>query len=574
MFDPRTAQGLMKLTDACRASYKKLKPFREERQAALRQFVGHRYGNEPALKDVPINLVLSGTKAYTRKLIARLPKVKCSSIHRELSQPALELEIAVNDEIKLMELGSTLEEVVLNAIFGLGVVKVGITSDGDEGLRREAQVFADCVDLSDWMHDTTARRPEAWQFCGDRYLLPRDFVVNCELFDPEARDKVYARQPERSFLDGDRHDPHETEEGTPDRDSDLYDLVEVWDVWLPREKMVVTYSDDSPGQALRVVDFVGPRWGPYICLGYQKVPNSAMPLPPAQSWMPLHNAVNALVRKAIDDSGNAKTVLGYQAAAEQTATNIRDADNGEIVRMDDPNAVKEFHFRGADAASVQLSELLRSSWSREAGNIDSLSGLGTQSETYGQDKLLAAASSELITDMQERTEIFAQRVVESIAYYLHTDPQSTRPLQKTIPGTDLNLTTFWGPEKRIGEFYQYNIEIEARSMRPLSSEERVGKLNAVLDRLMAMQITNSGYAVDFPALMDRLAHDLDLPELKYILKPADPQIASAMQAQDGGPRMPANTSREYIRKSSSGQQPNYSQQFAQLAASQAAGGSQ
>jgi len=61
-----------------------------------------------------------------------------------------------------------------------------------------------------------------------------------------------------------------------------------------------------------------------------------------------------------------------------------------------------------------------------------------------------------------------------------------------------------------------------------------------------------------------------MPELAQVLVPADPAMAQMAAQSEGGPKMPRNTTREYVRNTSGGQKDAFTPQLEALAASQAA----
>ena len=93
------------------------------------------------------------------------------------------------------------------------------------------------------------------------------------------------------------------------------------------------------------------------------------------------------------------------------------------------------------AYAIQLDRIL----SRNAGNLDLLGGLSPQSDTVGQDELLASNASKRIADMQDRVTEFTTRIVKDLAWYLWNDPLIDLPLVKRLDGSDLEIA---GPTAR------------------------------------------------------------------------------------------------------------------------------
>lgn len=577
MFNPRRSRDLNKLSDAAKASYKQLEPFRKERHDALRQFVGVHYGNDGAPDKVPLNFMQQAVQTYVRKLVSRRPRVRCDTRYRELEPFSGELKDAINESIVEMDLASTLENIVLNALFGLGIAKVGVTSTADDlqgFLHDVGEPFVDCVDLSDWVHDMNARSFETIQFCGNRYELPREAIMANPIFDVAAKNAVHSKSANlmSSMMSGSRHDPHEMEQGKSTEDNDLYDSVELWDYWLPKDGLIVTCTEEAPDKPLSIIEWEGPEIGPYPILAYQKVPNNVMPLPPVMGWLDLHELINALARKAGRQAERQKTVTLASASAQTEAEKVRDAADGEIVLVNDPAVIREMRFGGADAATLATLAQMRQAANYQAGNIDAMAGLSPQSGTVGQDKLLHESASDTLVAMQEQTEKFVEQVCRSIGYHLFTDPTGVKQLQRRVEGVDVGVTQYWGPDRRVGKFFQYNIQVIPYSMRPQTGEQKLGNLYGLLDRFgpMMQLMMQQGYTIDFQRLIQLAAQHSDMPELAQVLVPADPAMAQMAAQSEGGPKMPRNTTREYVRNTNGGQKDSFTPQLEALAASQAA----
>ena len=74
-------------------------------------------------------------------------------------------------------------------------------------------------------------------------------------------------------------------------------IVELRDIWLPREQLIITVETGKLGPSLRVLEWDGPHSGPYRFLRFNEVPGNTMPLPPVALWRDLHDLANVLFRK-------------------------------------------------------------------------------------------------------------------------------------------------------------------------------------------------------------------------------------------------------------------------------------
>ena len=102
-----------------------MQPFRERRLHSIRQYLGAHYGQGG--ERMPINMAELAIGIFRRELAARNPGVIVRSRSRELQPVARNMELAVNHVLREMDFSSTLQEVVFDAIFSVGVVKVGVT---------------------------------------------------------------------------------------------------------------------------------------------------------------------------------------------------------------------------------------------------------------------------------------------------------------------------------------------------------------------------------------------------------------------------------------------------------------
>lgn len=70
--DPYNEHDLKRLWDAMSHSREKLRPFRENRLDAIKQYVGSHYGEQGSEEDVPVNLIELAISVYTQQLVVLL----------------------------------------------------------------------------------------------------------------------------------------------------------------------------------------------------------------------------------------------------------------------------------------------------------------------------------------------------------------------------------------------------------------------------------------------------------------------------------------------------------------------
>lgn len=548
--NPLKKRDLEHLRAAMTVSRKKLSPFRKNRLEAVRQYVGKHYSDNGTALKVPINLIELAVNIYARGLVPRVPQVLVTTFIQRLKPTAALLELALNWLLKQIRFEASLGRAVKDALFSMGVMKVGLETTQQvevQGVFHDyGQPFADAIDLDDWVHDMRARTFEAVAFAGNMYRLPLDFVKE----SPEFKnvDKLVATSSDTVNLEEGGSETVANISGKSTIDMDEYrPYVELWDIWLPLENLLITVPVDNEELLLRVEEWTGPEGGPYHLLGFAGVPGQIMPLPPVAMWRDIHTLSNILFRKLGRQAERQKGVLGVQSSAAKDGEAILHADDGDVVTVDSPEAMKEFKFGGVDQVNLAFLIQMMDKFSWLAGNLDALGGLSAMSETLGQDKMMVENASSRIKEMQGRTATFTRYVVEDLGLYLWEDPLIELPLIKRVPGTDIEVPVMFSPEAREGDYFDFALRISPYSMQDQTPGQRLQTIASIFDRFVAPamgQMAEQGVVLDYEALFKMVAKYADLPELLDILVFEEPRVDSTAPQQAA---MAANTNRTYTR---------------------------
>lgn len=517
------AAKLKRLRESVTASFSKLKPYRDNRNAAVKEYTGKHFGERGEDDDVdrvPVNLIELAASIYLRQLAARAPRALISTRFAEIQSAAKDLELATNHLVDEIDLEASFKSVVLNALFGIGVMKIGMepahTVEVDGFLHDVGQPFADSIDLDDFVFDMSAKKFELVQYVGNKYCLPLDYVLECDLYDEAARAKLKAQSD--NTYEGKIDTPiSEAGHKAPKEDEQYEKLVELWDIYLPRENKLITYCGNESVPPLRSVDWEGPECGPYLILAFSEVPNNIFPLPPVAAWIDLHDLANRLFRKLGRQAERQKTVTFVQKGSANDGKNLGNASDGDMIGVDNPQGVAESKFGGVDATNLAFVLQLKDIFSSHAGNLEILGGLSPQSETLGQDQLLAGNASKRIADMQDRTSTFARKVIRSLAWYLWTDDFIELPLVKRVEDVDIPIN--YTAEDREGDFLDYNIQIQPYSLQDMTPSARLQSimqtLNAIGPYMPLFQ--QSGRTLDPNKLLEIIAQYTNTPELEEIM---------------------------------------------------------
>ena len=139
-------RGFERLYRARDASYKKLHPFRRSFHDLVDAYTGGGYGDNSQSGSRPLNLLELAISIYQRKLASHTPQVLIHSNSVNLKPVAKELQIALNYVIdRQLDLGTRLNEWVIDAMFSMGIMKVGEISPSHPSA--EQRVRQECPDL-------------------------------------------------------------------------------------------------------------------------------------------------------------------------------------------------------------------------------------------------------------------------------------------------------------------------------------------------------------------------------------------------------------------------------------------
>jgi len=393
------------------------------------------------------------------------------------------------------------------------------------------------VDLDDWVHDTSSRHYEEVGYSGNRVRLPlesvREMYPDADWLKSHGREALRETADDASRIGGDN--------GL--REDEFMQYVDLWELWMPADNLIVTVPVE--GGFERVLDareWEGSERGPFEILGFSSVPNNIMPLPPVAAWRDVHELANRVFRKIGRQADRQKTVTAYQGGGEEDAKRVRDAADGEMVRVDNVEAIREFTTGGVDQTGLAFSVHLGNVFNWMAGNLDIVGGLSAASDTAKQDQMMDDASGKRFQDMQAQTTKFASRNIEKLAKYIWDDPLVNIPITKTVPGTDIEVESSFNPADMPVEFFEMNIKVEPYSMQRDTPGTKMQKIMNLMTQFylpMMPLMEQQGMTVSFEKLNRLVGEFSNLPELEYIIDVAQPTLpnepAIPASGQGGAP---------------------------------------
>lgn len=559
-------------------SYRKLEPFRTLTTNLVQEYVGTGYGN-PSRRpryETLLNLMNQTVDAYTMSLVANRPRVMVSTKKPQLRYFARQFETAVNNLIEEIKIEYTLRQAVLDAFFCVGIVKVQMADSAPVQLDTDlwsdpGMPFAANVSIENWVHDMAATKYSRIQYAGDWYRIPWSDLQGPMFIQENVRD-IPANSKHR-FGEGETQRLSQLATGEEVDPDELEPMVDLLDVWVPRDKKIYTFPIDPQrpfggGQKpVAVLDWNGPEFGPYHLLSFNDVPENILPTSPAQHLSGLSRIINNIARKQSRKAHGQKEVYTVPPGDQKDGDKVRGASDQEFVVVADPKEIGTIKTGGVDAALQAYMQSLVQVYDRMAGNLPAMLGLSSQAPTLGQEQLLQSAVSKKEAMMQYRVLDFARGLIRDLGFMLWTDQAKTIPATLEIPGLDeyQPVDATWTPEDREGDFFDYNFAIDIFSMPYQSPAQKFQALIGLVTQVFAPagpMLMAQGGQINFQKIAEVAAEYLNIPVVSEVIEFSAP----IMQQGADEPDMPPATTRSYVRRNvPTGGTPQYQAQQSEQA---------
>ena len=482
---------------------------RRKRIEAVKEFVGFHHVDNGTPKRVPVPYIKLAVNVFTRLLAPRSPRALISTAEEQYKSTAVAFELAINEIPEEIDLQEIMLRLVTESLFSVGCLKVGLHKVGTQLGHEYGKIFADVITLDDLIIDMSAKHPDAVQYVGNNYWLDHEDVMESDYFEDTSgleEDDYVIQNPD--------HGQDSAQSISVDESLiPLKKKVLLRDVWIPSENVLVTYQVKSK-RKLKEIDWKGPPMGMYHFLGYDIVPGSVLPLPPVSSWRDLHDLSNALWRKLGSQADAQKTVQGFSGADDEGVENFKQASDGDGIRYTGGEP-KKLTAGGVEQTTLAFSMVCKDLFSYFAGNLDSIGGLGAQTETLGQDRLLSEASTAQMKQMADKVVSFSQKLFRTFAFYEWNDPVRHRSLVRRIPGTDISLSVPWGKDAKKGKLDLYKLKIDIYSLQDDSPSSKLQRLRVFLNEFvlpLMPAIEAQGGSLDAQKIIEKAAKYTGFPE--------------------------------------------------------------
>ena len=543
-------QDMGKLRESMRANEEGLKVYRDFNTLLTRAFANQRYSDNSADKASPLNQWALTVDSLMTSLTGGTPQLSLTTPNPLLKPFAANFTKVINTELKLLKFGKTVANWVLDAIFGIGTLKIGYMSEEYveimPGHPQEAvSLFADPIGMDDIILDMSAKRFEQMKYCGNKYRANLEAVRDNRRFSKKNRENIN-EMVNREWGTSGQEKPQAIGSHLENKRV-LEKQCELVDLFFPEEQILITCAEgENSLRLLRVVEWNGPVRGPYHYLGLSQVPGNLMPKCPGHDLYDAHDTIQGIHRKLFRQV-HAMKKFGVGRKGEDTdAETIGKISDGSLAMVEDPDAVKEMILGGPDQMLQAFVAYLTQEYSRQSGNLDSQLGLGPQSETAKQDAMISGQVNARQQAMAGKVMESVTDVMQDLGWYLWREDVRTFYDSRQLEGTSTTHKIEMAPSDREGDFIDYNFSVNPYSLAARSPQQQVQTMMSVLERIFPL--LQPGIPINPQKLLEILADRLDMPELLELFN-----IQQAPEQSEGAEvRQSPVTTRNYERTSSPG----------------------
>lgn len=544
---------------------------RAQRRDITYQIAGNHYAENGALKDIPVNLLSMYQTIIGRSLIGKVPRFLLSTYNMKQKPAVKAVQEYGNRELVKMRFADTMQRVVVDALACIGIVKVALAKPENAASKawrlHAGKAFVERVDLDDFVYDVHGRDFGDLGYIGHRYRVPLASVKKEDFYSKLGRKNLRASLDVPNNTEGDER-PKQLGQGNYSNQHEFEEMVDLWEIYLPRHRLVCTFvSEDGgnptlcqDGKPLGAQPWVGHDDGPYVHLGMGIVSGNAMPKAPMMDLLDLHLNANEAYRKVLRMCARIKEITCIAGSADADATRMNDASDGQTIRIDQPDKIKQIVMSGNAIQTVlAVADQCKLLFNSVGGNLELIGGREQQAKTATQERLLNENAGGGTEDMRDRTTVFVSDVIERLFWYWWRDPFAVQKAPHSLQSTpELSATRKVFPAnhpnknrlRRVGP--QPEINVDPYSLPPSTPQSRVNDIDEMVMKIvlpMMPLLQQQGISFDMGEYLRIRGEYKDMPDLERLLAIAAPPQQNNESSPGQPPGMPAQTERTYNRVS-------------------------
>ena len=519
----------MALSRSVEQSEKKLEVHRDTIRLLKRRYAGSNYGHNNGFeRPDPLNLIYSLVSTLAPALAVD-PRATVKTVAGDLAF-AETFRLAIDDEARKITLDQTIKSVIIDSLFGLGIIKTGLKAAPGFEDKGDLEIdtgtlFSERVSFQNYIIDMASNVRSKAQYEGDRYEITADFARDTGMFDERTIQLLIASTNSASGGT------------TRSSDEEFIDRLQLVDLFLPHQQRVVTVPGDvrfSDLGYLNEFKWTGDPSGPFDTIGFSPIPDKILPTSVIGVIYQMYVLVNKLARKVGRQADRQKDIVVYQKGREGDGDAVRDSNDGDMVGVDDTEGLKPLSFGGANDDGFKTIAWYQDFFNKIAGNPDLIGGLAADANTLGQDQLSLQNANARIDDWRQTVLDTSASVLKKIGGYIWTDKDTQRVLEYKTNG--FRFPRKFG-SKRLGDFEDYELGIDATHRPPMSPDQRYLRKQRLVTEViipLADAAAAQGMAVDVNKTVKIMARDLGIEnDFDEMFVPVE-DIARLQQPNQGG----------------------------------------
>jgi hypothetical protein len=478
-----------------------------------------------------INLLDRGVFTIVPYLVEGDPKCLVETLVLNYKSFAYTTQLALNYLIKKIKFAeSVLIPAAINSMFGAGITRIFDEYDRiinlDDEVIKSGHPVIRVIHDSDYIGDPMAKTRDDFIFEGDVYKLPTDYAKDLfagkDQFGNQIADYISADcKLTNDFSLEKIFEPDFNMEKLA-----LRDYTTFIDLYLYDENSIVTIMPDGKkAKILRTIENDGPE-SPYTYLGYKYFPGCSVPIPPAWFWHDQDVSINIVAKTGREQAESQKDVIFADMPSKKAAEAGVNAKNMDVIVTKDPkDGIQKISFGGINPDNLGWMNFVELLFNQSGGTPEVMRGTGAEAPTLGQERMIFQNASRIVNNMYSRFHNFMETNLRKLAWRVWTDPLTSIPVIKDIPGFGKLPQIFDSPEK-VGDFYDFVFTIVPYSTQRLSPEMKYQRLFQFASQWILPTLPLSqqqGAEFDIPEATERMGNYLGFDDFGHLYKTAVPK---------------------------------------------------
>lgn len=531
------------LTRAIHDGMQRMDTHRRVRAFVCKQLAGPWYGEDHSNVDrasgdkAPVNVLGEMVYAYLAQLVGNSITSKVTAKSFFLRGEARMRQYMLDDLAREISLARTIRLAVLDALVGgLGIVRVGNRS-GKEMCHIEGkdydigQIYAARVDMDDYCRDPLSRDESEDRWRAYRYRASREMAL--QLW-PEAADAIMSAPLVRDVLSDQHSSGLEEISGTKYRQDETGDQIELWD-WFGFENGQVLHTtlagmSDSLRAIRPVAEYEGYENGPLHLLSFRHIPNNAHPLAICWQLLDMHLAMKNTSAKMVDQILTAKNVYVARASGEQTAKEIRDGVDQDIV-IGDPSDLVSVEVGGVIQKLYPGFDWMRAEANNASGAASMIAGQSDVSKTATGATYIANQANIRLTDMKGSVQKFTGDILTHCAWYHDNHPALQGTFSHKLPNGAGTIDVMYDSAAKEGEWTEFLFECVPVSQSSLDPNLKLARVNGLMQVAPPFMQFIMGIGGNAQLAAQELGEMFDWPTFGEIMPTQESMMNAQMLAQ-------------------------------------------